>query len=276
MTTEFKRLAGFLDAIRKRTDFKPKIALVLGSGLGDFVDNLDIVDTVNYSDIAGFPISTAPSHVGRFVFANIKGVPSVVMQGRLHYYEGYDMCDVVAPIRLLKMLGAEILFLTNAAGSVDLSFEVGDFMIIKDHISCLLPSPLRGPNIAELGSRFSDMTTVYDAYLQDIIAAVAAKHQISCKSGVYLQTAGPNFETPTEIAAYRLWGASAVGMSTACEAMTANHMNMKICGISCITNLGAGIAGKPLSEAEVAETTARVADQFKTLIAESIEQMGAM
>ncbi len=276
MPSEFNRLSGFLEAIRSHTSFKPKVALVLGSGLGGFVDELDIIDAVNYRDIKDFPVSTAPGHVGRFVFVNIKGVPTVIMQGRIHYYEGYAMRDVVAPIRLLKMLGAEILFLTNAAGSVDLSYKVGDFMIIKDHISCLLPSPLRGENIAELGSRFSDMTTVYDLDLQKIIADVAAKHQISCKTGVYLQTAGPNFETATEVAMYRLWGASAVGMSTACEAMAANHMNMKICGISCISNLGAGIGNNPLTEEEVAETTTRIADQFKMLIEKTIEQMGAL
>ncbi len=275
MNSEFKRLTGFLEQIRRKTDFKPKVALVLGSGLGDFVDGLDIVSTVSYSDIAGFPVSTAPSHVGRFVFANIEGVATVIMQGRIHYYEGYSMTDVVAPIRLLKMLGADILFLTNAAGSVDLSLQVGDFMVIKDHISCLVPSPLRGDNIAELGTRFSDMTTIYDAHLQQIIHDVGRSQQITTKSGVYLQTAGPNFETPTEIAMYRLWGASAVGMSTACEAMAANHMGMQICGVSCITNLGAGISNQKLTAEEVAETTARVADQFKTLISLSIKQMGA-
>ncbi len=276
MNSEFKRLTGFLEQIRSKTDFKPKVALVLGSGLGDFVDGLDIDCTVNYSDIMGFPVSTAPSHVGRFVFANIKGVKTVIMQGRIHYYEGYSMTDVVAPIRLLKMLGADILFLTNAAGSVDLALQVGDFMVIIDHISCLVPSPLRGENIAELGTRFSDMTTIYDADLQQIIAEVGKAQQITTKSGVYLQTSGPNFETPTEIAMYRLWGASAVGMSTTCEAMAANHMDMKICGVSCITNLGAGISNQKLTAEEVAETTARVADQFKTLISASIEKMGAL
>ncbi len=276
MNSEFKRLTGFLEQIRSKTDFKPKVALVLGSGLGDFVDGLDIVSTVNYSDIEGFPVSTAPSHVGRFVFANIKGVKTVIMQGRIHYYEGYSMTDVVAPIRLLKMLGADILFLTNAAGSVDLALQVGDFMVIKDHISCLVPSPLRGENIAELGTRFSDMTTIYDADLQQIITEVGSAQQITTKSGVYLQTSGPNFETPTEIAMYRLWGVSAVGMSTTCEAMAANHMGMKICGVSCITNLGAGISNQKLTAEEVAETTARVADQFKALISLSIEKMGAI
>ncbi len=276
MNNEFNRLSAFLADIRRKTDFKPKLALVLGSGLGDFVDGLDVVCTVDYRDIDGFPVSTAPSHVGRFVFAYIDDVPIAIMQGRVHYYEGYDMRDVVAPIRILKMLGAEILFLTNAAGSVDLSLQVGDFMIITDHISCLVPSPLRGPNIAALGARFSDMTTVYDVALQRIIKDVAASEQIAVKSGVYLQTSGPNFETPTEIAAYRQWGASAVGMSTACEAMAANQMGMQICGISCITNLGAGIGGNPLTAEEVAETTSRVAAQFKRLISGAIKQIGAI
>ncbi len=274
MSNEYKRLSVFLEHIRKSTDFKPKVALVLGSGLNDFVDNSSIISTIDFKDIPGFPVSTAPYHVGRFVFTHIKGVPTAILQGRLHYYEGYDMSDVVAPIRLLKMLGAEVLFLTNAAGSVNLSLQSGDLMVVEDHLSHLLPSPLRGTNIDQLGTRFADMSAVYDKELQQFIHDAGKENGIATKRGVYLQTAGPQFETPTEIKMYRMWGADVVGMSTACEAIAANHMAMKICALSCVTNFGAGISEQKLTEEEVAVTAARVAKSFNTLIAATIEKIG--
>ncbi|PIE77119.1 MAG: purine-nucleoside phosphorylase [Clostridiales bacterium] len=274
MLNEYQRLSTFFDYVRKSTDFKPKVALILGSGLNAFVDNHAIVHTINFKDIPGFPVSTAPYHIGRFVFTQIKGVPTAIMQGRLHYYEGYAMNDVVAPVRLLKMLGAEVLFLTNAAGSVNLSLESGDLVVIEDHISHLVPSPLRGANIAELGARFSDMSAVYDEDLQQIIHAVGKANGIATKRGVYLQTAGPQFETPAEIRLYRSWGADIVGMSTTCEAIAAKHMNMKVCALSCVTNLGAGISKQALTEEEVALTATRVAADFNALIEGTIEQIG--
>ena len=195
------------------------------------------------------------------------------MQGRVHYYEGYPIEDVVLPVRLMKLMGAELLFLTNAAGGVNSGFQAGDFMMITDHISNFVPSPLIGENIPELGERFIDMSQVYDRELQEIIEHTAAEQQIPLQKGVYIQLTGPNFETPHEVKMCRILGADAVGMSTACEAMAANHMGMKICGISCITNMGCGMTDQPLSHLEVQEIADKAAPMFKKLVTESILAM---
>ena len=209
-------------------------------------------------------------HKGRFVFGYIQDVPVVIMQGRVHFYEGYDMHDVVLPTRLMGMLGAKVLFLTNAAGGMQKGMHAGDFMLITGHISSFVPSPLVGPNIEELGTRFPDMSEVYKKDLQEIIRNTAKNCGIPLKEGVYVQTTGPNYETPEEIRMYRSLGADAVGMSTACEAMAANHMGMRVCGISCISNLAAGISENPLTHAEIQETADRVAPLFQQLITASI------
>jgi purine-nucleoside phosphorylase len=196
------------------------------------------------------------------------------MQGRVHYYEGYDMSDVVLPTRLMKLMGAEILFLTNAAGGIQLGMHAGDFMLIKDQISSFVPSPLRGENIDELGTRFPDMSAIYDGKLRLAAKGAAVKLGIDLKEGVYLQLSGPQFETPSEVAMCRLLGADAVGMSTACEAIAARHMGMRVLGISCISNMASGINAEPLSHAEVQETADRVAPQFKALVTETIKAIG--
>ena len=197
------------------------------------------------------------------------------MQGRVHYYEGYSMEDVVLTVRLMKMMGAEILFLTNAAGGVNFDFRAGDFMMITDQISNFVPSPLIGSNIDRLGLRFPDMSEIYNRRLCSIIRDTAKDLQIPLKEGTYVQLTGPNFETPAEVRMCRLLGGDAVGMSTACEAIAANHMGMKICGISCITNLGCGMMDQPLSHEEVKETADRVAPLFKKLITEAVTRLGA-
>lgn len=214
-----------------------------------------------------------PGHKGRFLFGYVGDVPVVIMQGRVHYYEGYPITDVVLPIRLMKMMGAELLFLTNAAGGLNPDFSVGDFMMITDQIANFVPSPLIGPNIDELGPRFCDMSEIYDKDLQEIIRETAKELGISIKEGVYVQLTGPNFETPHEVKMCRILGGDAVGMSTACEAIAANHMGMKICGISCISNMGCGMQEQPLSHAEVQETADRVAPLFKKLITGCIVNM---
>ena len=259
MNQVYKRLTECYDSIQERIPFEPKVALVLGSGLGDLADRVEIEGILDYHDIQGFPVSTVQGHKGRFVFTHINGVPVVMMQGRVHYYEGYSMEDVVLPARLMKMMGAKILFLTNAAGGVNFSFKAGDFMMITDQIASFVPSPLIGPNADELGPRFCDMSHVYDLDLQEIIRQTARDLDIDLKEGVYLQLTGPAFETPAEVRMVRALGGDAVGMSTACEAVAANHMGMKICGISCISNLGCGMTDQPLSHTEVAETADRVA-----------------
>jgi purine-nucleoside phosphorylase len=270
---EYERLQKALDSIRAKVDFKPQIALVLGSGLGDYTNKVEIVDTLDYQDIEGFPVSTVLGHKGRFVFARVEGVPVVIMQGRVHYYEGYDIKDVVMPTRIMGMMGAKVLMLTNAAGGINTEFKSGDFMLIKDHISNFVPSPLIGSNIDNLGTRFPDMSEVYNKRLREIIKASAAELGISLKEGIYVQLTGPNFETPSEVRMCRILGGDAVGMSTACEAMAANHMGMKVCGISCISNLCAGMSDQPLTHEEVQETADRVAPVFQRLVTESIENI---
>jgi purine-nucleoside phosphorylase len=256
--------------MKEEIPFRPKIALILGSGLGDYGEEIRIEKTISYHDIEGFPVSTVPGHKGRFLFGYVENVPVVIMQGRVHYYEGYSMTDVVLPVRLMKLMGAEVLFLTNASGGVNFEFSAGDFMLIKDQIADFVPSPLIGENIEELGPRFCDMSEVYDKDLRKIIKDTAKKLDIPLKEGIYIQLTGPNFETPAEVRMCRILGADAVGMSTACEGIAANHMDMKICGISCISNLACGMTEEPLSHEEVQATADRVAPLFKKLITASI------
>lgn len=218
MNPVYKKLEQCFQSVRKRTDFVPKVALVLGSGLGDYAEEIQIETTLSYEEIEGFPVSTVPGHKGRFVFGYVGQVPVVIMQGRVHYYEGYSITDVVLPIRLMKLLGAEILFLTNAAGGVNPKFHPGDFMMITDQISSFVPSPLIGANVEELGERFSDMSEIYDKCLQDLLMDVAKDLELPLQKGVYIQLTGPNYESPAEVRMCRLLGADAVGMSTACEA----------------------------------------------------------
>lgn len=273
MSAVYEKLRTCLESIQKKVDFKPEVALILGSGLGDYADEIDVVQTLDYTEIEGFPTSTVAGHKGRFVFGYVGKTPVVIMQGRVHYYEGYAMSDVVLPTRLMALLGAKKLILTNAAGGVNFEFKPGDFMMITDHITTGVPSPLIGQNLDELGVRFPDMSEVYSKRIQEIIKTAAKDLDIDIKEGVYAQFTGPNYETPAEIRMARTWGADAVGMSTACEAMAARHIGMEIGGISCITNLAAGMSKEELNHKEVQETADRVAVQFKKLITEIITKL---
>lgn len=273
MSKAIEKLMKSYEYCKSRIDFRPKVALVLGSGLGHFAETVDIVGEIPYHEIEGFPVSTVAGHNGRFLFGYIEDVPVVLMQGRVHYYEGYTMQDVVLPIRLMKLMGAEILFLTNASGGVNKSFSVGDFMLITDQISSFVPSPLIGANLEELGPRFPDMSEIYNKDLQRIIKQTAQAEEIDLQEGVYLQFTGPNYESPAEVQLASKLGADAVGMSTACEAIAANHMGMKICGISCVTNMACGISKNPLNHEEVQETANRKAPLFQTLVRQSIINM---
>ena len=266
----YNKLVKCLDSVRKKTDFKPEIALILGSGLGDFADEIQIVETIEYTEIEGFPVSTVKGHKGRFVFGYVEKTPVVIMQGRVHFYEGYPMTDVVLPTRLMGMMGAKKLLLTNAAGGCNPNFKAGDLMIITDHITTAVPSPLIGANIEELGTRFPDMSEVYSKRIQNIIEDCAKDLGIEMQKGVYVQFTGPNYETPAEIRLAQSWGADAVGMSTACEAMAARHMGIEVGGISCITNMAAGISKAALNHKEVQETADRVSKEFKALVAKVI------
>ena len=276
MTKAYERLLKCYQCFKDKINFKPEVALVLGSGLGDYADTIRVEAVLDYHDIEGFPVSTVSGHKVRFVFGYVGDVPVVIMQGRVHYYEGYSMEDVVLPTRLMKMMGARVLFLTNASGSVNYDYKAGDFMMITDQISNFVPSPLIGPNEEMLGERFSDMSEIYRKDLCEIIRGAAADLQIPLQEGTYIQLSGPNFETPHEVKMCRILGGDAVGMSTACEAIAANHMGMKVCGISCISNLGCGMTDQPLSAEEVKETADRVAPLFKQLITESIVRIGKM
>lgn len=272
----YEKLLKCYECYKERIDFTPKVALVLGSGLGDFAETIRVVDTLDYHDIEGFPVSTVPGHTGRFIFGYVGEVPVVCMQGRVHYYEGYEMSDVVLPARLMKLMGAEVLFLTNAAGGVKQGFHAGDLMLITGQIASFIPSPLRGANIDELGVRFPDMSQIYDLDLQRIARKAAVTLGIDIKEGTYLQFSGPQYESPQEITMSRTLGADAVGMSTACEAVAARHMGMKVVGISCISNLASGISPVPLSHKEVQEVADEVAPKFQALVTEIITQIGEM
>ena len=270
----YEKLSKCLKTVQLKTGFKPKVALILGSGLGGYAQEVEVEAAIDYSEIDGFPISTVPGHHGRFVFGHVKDVPVVIMQGRVHYYEGYPISDVVLPVRLMRLLGAETLFLTNAVGGINEAYTAGDFMLIRDHILFGVPSPLIGPNIDELGTRFPDMSEVYNKSIREKIKSAASGLGIKLHEGVYLQASGPNFETPAEIVAFGRLGADVVGMSTACEAVAANHMGMQVCGISCVSNLAAGISKTPLTHDEVQEMADKSAPKFRALVTESILRIG--
>lgn len=269
----YERIRKCFDCIREKTDFQPEIALVLGSGLGDYAEKIDVVQIIDYAEIEGFPVSTVNGHKGRFVFGYIEKKPIVIMQGRVHYYEGYSMAEVVLPIRLMYLLGAKTLILTNAAGGINRAFHAGDFMMLTDQIATAVPSPLIGANIEKLGTRFPDMSQIYSKHLQNIVRQSARECEIPLQEGVYIQFTGPNYETPAEISLARIWGADAVGMSTACEAIAAKHMGMEICGISCITNMAAGILTKTLNHKDVQEAANQLSENFKRLITQIIRNI---
>ena len=272
----YDKLTRCYESVRKKTDFVPKTAIVLGSGLGDYAENIRVIHEISYSELEEFPVSTVPGHAGKFIFGFIDDIPVACMKGRVHYYEGYPVSDVVLPIRLLKLMGAEILFLTNAAGGVNTSFHAGDLMMIKDHISAFAPNPLIGPNIEELGPRFPDMSAVYDKKLQELLVRTAKENHIFLQEGIYAQMTGPSYESPAEIRMLRGLGCDAVGMSTVVEAIAAGHMGMRICGVSCISNLAAGMSANPLSHREVQEAADMAAPNFKKLVTETVKGMAGI
>ena len=274
MTKVYERLQRCYKSIENKIPFRPRLALVLGSGLGDYAERIEIEASIDYHEITDFPVSTVSGHKGRFVFGHIGSVPVVIMQGRVHFYEGYSIEEVVLPERLMHLMGAEILFLTNACGSANPAYQAGDFMLLTDHILYSVPNPLIGANAEELGIRFPDMSEVYDPALRKEIFACAKDLGISLREGVYMQFSGPSFETPAEVRMAHILGADAVGMSTACEAVAGRHCGMRICGISCISNLGAGLSEEPLSDEDVKVVANRVAPLFKKLVTEAIIRIG--
>lgn len=256
--------------------FRPRLALVLGSGLGPVAEAMDVRAQAPYSEIDGMPVSTAPGHSGRLLFGYIGGTPVVCMQGRLHYYEGWDVHDVVLPIRVMGLLGAKTLFLTNAAGGLDPGMPTPSLMVISDHIMLHFPNPLVGPNLDELGTRFPDMSEVYDVRLRTILKRKGAEMGLPMSEGIYVQLTGPSFETPAEVRLLGRMGGGAVGMSTACEAVAGRHMGMRVCGISCITNKGAGIAAGPLTHQEVMEAGSLIGPRFSALVTAVVPEIDAL
>jgi purine-nucleoside phosphorylase len=262
----YERVEHAARVIRSRTAEEPRIALVLGSGLGGFADDFEDAVAIHYEDIPGFMRSTAEGHAGRLVVGKIDNVPLLAMQGRVHYYEGYSLEDVTFPIRVFKLLGIKTLILTNAAGGINIELDQGALMVISDHLNLMGVNPLRGTNDDRFGPRFPDMTAVYSPELQQLTIEEANAIGVEMRRGVYAALSGPSYETPAEIVLLRNFGADAVGMSTVPEAIVARHVDMEVLGISCITNMAAGISDEPINHEEVMETGNRVRATFTQLL----------
>ncbi len=272
-----ERLDAAADGIRRRADTTPLVGLVLGSGLGAFAANLSDRIAIPYAKIRGFPVSTGVvGHAGELVLGRVGGVSVAVLSGRVHYYEGRSMAEVVFPSRVLARLGVRAVVLTNAAGGVRLTFRPGDLMLLTDHINLFGDHPLIGPNEDALGPRFPDMSHVYDPDLARVLKAAARAARIPLREGVYLGNSGPSYETPAEIRAFRKLGADAVGMSTVPEAIALRHAGVRVAGISTITNMAAGILKKPLIHEEVLETTRRVGDRFVRLLKMCVPRIASL
>ena len=261
------------DQIRSSAKTEPSVAIVLGSGLGAFADELTESTSLAYKDIAGFAQATVEGHAGRLVIGKAGEVPIAAMQGRFHFYEGYSLEDVTFPIRVLKSLGVRTLILTNAAGSLNTEFTPGSLMVISDHINLMGVNPLIGRNDERFGPRFPDLTSTYDPDLQNIVIEEARAMKIDMRRGVYAALTGPSYETPAEIHMVRTLGADAVGMSTVPEALVARHMQMRVLGVSCITNMAAGVLDKPINHEEVIETGERVRETFAELLRRVIPKL---
>lgn len=260
--------------IRSKSSIQPLTGVILGSGLGNVVDAIDIDASIPYSEIPGAKASTVVGHQGRLVIGHAHGHPVAAMQGRVHFYEGYEMDEVMFLARVLGRLGIRQMVVTNAAGGVNAAFTPGDLMLISDHINFMGMNPLRGPNVEELGVRFPDMSEAYSRKLIALAKEVAAEQGTAVKEGVYLALSGPTYETPAEIRAFRVLGADAVGMSTVPEVIAAAHMQIPVLGISCITNMAAGMLAQKLDHKEVMETTARVQKEFTALVLGVLGRMG--
>lgn len=266
-------LGKWIEIIRKKTDFEPEIGLILGSGLGDYADKIENPVIIPYKDLPEFPISTVAGHAGQFVIGMCCGKKVIAMQGRVHYYEGYSQRQITMPIRIMKRLGVKQIILTNAAGGVNENFKPGTLMMIKDHINYSGSNPLLGGNIDEDGPRFPDLTRVYREELRSKLGAAASKKGIKLEEGVYMMFSGPCYESPAEVRMARILGADAVGMSTVPEAIVCAQCGISVVGISCITNLAAGILNQPLNHKEVVEVADRVRKTFETVIDTILEDV---
>lgn len=273
MTTYYDKCKQAADYIKTKFDATDAIGITLGSGLGDIANEIENPQIVEYKDIPNFPVTTVPGHVGRLILGTINGVKVLCMQGRFHYYEGHDMHTVTMYVRVMKLLGVKALILTNAAGGINFDFKPGTLMVIDDFINYMGINPLIGENDDEFGPRFPDMTTTMTKEFRDIADECAKQLNINLKHGVYMSFTGPSFETPAEIKFARMIGADACGMSTVPECIIARHCGLPILGISCITNLAAGMSGNALCHEEVQEIANKVGGEFRALIKAIIQKM---
>ena len=260
----------YIRSICPPTKLKPRVAIVLGSGLGSFVNNVEIEAAIPYSDIPGFIPPTVEGHKGRLILGHVRGVPVVVLQGRIHFYEGHSMSTVAHPVRTAALLGCEIVVLTNSAGGLDPKMVPGDFMVIDDHINLMGDNPLKGPNIEQFGPRFPDMTEAYDRKLSDRMTEVLTAMGATHFRGIYCGVSGPTYETPAEVRYLQMLGGKAVGMSTVPETIAANHLGLRVAALSCITNPAAGLSKNKLSHDEVTETARAVEAKFGQFLVEFV------
>ncbi|HYK72722.1 MAG TPA: purine-nucleoside phosphorylase [Pseudoneobacillus sp.] len=273
---DFAKIQNAATFLKEKYSNVPKIGLILGSGLGVLAEEIENAVKIPYNEIPDFPVSTVEGHAGQLVFGSVNNVEVVAMQGRFHYYEGYSFEKVTFPVRVMKELGVEILIVTNAAGGVNESFNPGDLMIISDHINNMGNNPLIGPNDSRLGVRFPDMSESYTKQLRTLAKEVSKNLNIEVQEGVYVGNTGPSYETPAEVRMIRTMGGDAVGMSTVPEVIVARHAGMKVMGISCISNMAAGILDQPLNHEEVIETTEKVKANFLLYVKELIKEFGAL
>lgn len=274
MENTYRLLDQAVEFLRRRGIGRPQVALILGSGLGGMADSFAEV-SVDYDEIPGFPATTVPGHAGRMVAGKIQGVPVLAMQGRFHFYEGHSQRQIAFAVWTMRLLGAETLLVTNAAGGINRNFSVGDLMVIRDHINLTGSNPLIGANPERFGPRFPDLSRAYTPEYRELAKETAVKLGFTLQQGVYLAVSGPSFETPAEIESFRCLGADAVGMSTAPEVIVAAHAGMRVLGISCISNMAAGLGATELNHQEVIAVTDRIQSRFRSLITETVAQMGS-
>ncbi len=254
-------------------ELRPRIAIILGSGLGVLSEEIEDKIVINYRDIPNFPVSTVEGHAGELIIGKLNGVEIIAMNGRFHYYEGYNLKETTFPIRVFKLLGIEKLIITNASGGINTNFQAGDFMVINDYLSFFAESVLRGKNLDEFGERFTDMSQTFDRNLSEKLKEVIKKHTGRVQEGVYAYMKGPTFETPAEVRALRILGADAVGLSTVPEAIVAHHCRIDTVAVSCITNMAAGVLDETLSYDDVKQTAERVKIKFKEIIKEYVKEI---
>lgn len=269
----YTKLREAADYVIKNSKIKPEIGLILGSGLGAIGDQIEEPDFLDYSEIPHFPVSTVEGHAGRLIIGTLEDKKVVAMQGRFHFYEGYSMEEVTFPVRVMKLLGVSKLIVTNAAGAVNENFTPGDLMLIKDQLNLSGYNPLIGRNLEEFGPRFPDLSNAYDKELGEIVKKASKDMEIKLQEGVYACMSGPSYETPAEIRMLRILGADAVGMSTVPEVIVASHSGIKVIGISCTTNMAAGILEQPLSHEEVVETSSKVRETFIRLMRRIVREI---